>query len=61
LNPAKLLHINDRTGNTKKGKDADLVLLKGNLLIVKAKPKITMIDGIVFLFIKSQTYAFAKA
>ena len=48
LNPAKLLHIDDRTGSIKKGKDADLVLWNVNPLSVTARPEITMIDGIVF-------------
>jgi imidazolonepropionase-like amidohydrolase len=48
LNPAKLLHIDDRTGSIKKGKDADLVLWNANPLSVTARPEITMIDGIVF-------------
>jgi imidazolonepropionase-like amidohydrolase len=48
LNPAKLLHIDDRTGSIKKGKDADLVLWNTNPLSVTARPEITMIDGIVF-------------
>ena len=30
LNPAKLLHIDDRVGSLKEGKDADLVLWSDN-------------------------------
>ncbi len=48
LNPAKLLHIDDRTGSIKNGKDADLVLWSDNPLSVTATAEITMIDGIVF-------------
>ncbi|MFT6096124.1 MAG: imidazolonepropionase-like amidohydrolase, partial [Nonlabens sp.] len=48
LNPAKLLHIDDRTGSIKTGKDADLVLWSENPLSVTARAEITMIDGIVF-------------
>jgi len=48
LNPAKLLHIDDRTGSIKIGKDADLVLWSANPLSVTATAEITMIDGIVF-------------
>ncbi|MGB5980566.1 MAG: amidohydrolase family protein [Nonlabens sp.] len=48
LNPAKLLHIDDRTGSIKKGKDADLVLWNAHPMSVTARPQITMIDGIVF-------------
>ena len=48
LNPAKQLHIDDRTGSIKEGKDADLVLWNKNPLDVQARPQITMVDGIVF-------------
>ncbi|KEZ93449.1 amidohydrolase family protein [Nonlabens ulvanivorans] len=48
LNPAKLLHIDDRTGSIKTGKDADLVLWSDNPLSVAATAEVTMIDGIVF-------------
>lgn len=48
LNPAKLLHIDDRTASIKKGKDADLVLWSDNPLSVSATAVVTMIDGIVF-------------
>lgn len=48
LNPAKLLHIDDRTGSIKKGKDADLVLWNAHPMSVTAQAQITMIDGIVF-------------
>ncbi len=52
LNPAKLLHIDDRTGSVKEGKDADLVLWNMHPLDVQARPQITMIDGIVFFDIE---------
>ncbi|MDP5077969.1 MAG: amidohydrolase family protein [Nonlabens sp.] len=48
LNPAKLLHIDDRTGSVKAGKDADLVLWNDHPLSVTAKPEITMVEGIIF-------------
>ncbi len=48
LNPAKLLHIDDRTGSIKKGKDADLVLWNAHPMSITARPLITMVDGIVF-------------
>jgi imidazolonepropionase-like amidohydrolase len=48
LNPAKLLHIDDRTGSIKKGKDADLVLWNAHPMSITAQAQITMIDGIVF-------------
>ena len=48
LNPAKLLHIDDRVGSIKEGKDADLVLWNANPLSVYAKPEKTMIEGVVY-------------
>ncbi|BAO56176.1 amidohydrolase family protein [Nonlabens marinus] len=52
LNPAKLLHIDDRTGSIKEGKDADLVLWNTNPLDIQATAQMTMIDGAVFFDIK---------
>ena len=37
LNPAKLLHIDDRTGSVKVGKDADLVLWTDHPMSMYAK------------------------
>ncbi len=48
LNPAKLLHINDRVGSIKEGKDADVVLWSQNPLSVYAKAEMTLVDGIKF-------------
>ncbi|MFC2118895.1 amidohydrolase family protein, partial [Bacteroidota bacterium] len=48
LNPAKILHIDNRTGSIKQGKDADLVLWSDNPLSVYAKAEITMVDGIIY-------------
>lgn len=48
LNPAKLLHIDDRVGSIKVGKDADLVLWSHHPLSVYAKPEKTMIEGVVY-------------
>ncbi|HTN07946.1 amidohydrolase family protein [Agriterribacter sp.] len=48
INPAKALHIDDRTGSIKAGKDADLVLWSDNPLSIYAKPEKTMVDGIVY-------------
>ncbi len=45
LNPAKLLHIDDKTGSLKKGKDADLVLWSGHPLSVYTIAEQTYIDG----------------
>ncbi|WZL89263.1 amidohydrolase family protein [Salinimicrobium sp. 3283s] len=48
LNPAKLLHIDDRVGSIKEGKDADLVLWNAHPLSVYAKPEKTIIEGVVY-------------
>ncbi len=48
LNPAKLLHIDDRVGSIKAGKDADMVLWTDHPLSVYAKAEKTFIDGIIF-------------
>ena len=48
LNPAKLLHIDNRVGSIKEGKDADLVLWNDNPLSVYAKPEKTIIEGKVY-------------
>jgi adenine deaminase len=48
INPAKLLHVDDRTGSIKAGKDADVVLWSDNPLSVYAKAEKTWVDGILF-------------
>jgi len=48
INPAKLLHLDDRTGSIKEGKDADLVLWSANPLSIYAKAEKTIIDGATF-------------
>ena len=45
LNPAKLLHLDDRMGSIKKGKDADVVLWTAHPLSVYARAEKTFIDG----------------
>ncbi|WP_286760676.1 amidohydrolase family protein [Salegentibacter sp. UBA1130] len=52
LNPAKLLHIDDRVGSVKTGKDADLVLWSDNPLSIYAKAEKTLIQGKVFFDIE---------
>lgn len=52
LNPAKLLHIDDRVGSIKTGKDADLVLWSDNPLSIYAKAEKTLIQGKVFFDIE---------
>ena len=48
LNPAKLLHLDDRMGSIKVGKDADLVVWTDNPLSIYSIADLTMIDGKVY-------------
>lgn len=48
LNPAKMLHIDDRVGSIKVGKDADVVLWSHNPLSVYAVAEKTWVEGIQF-------------
>jgi imidazolonepropionase-like amidohydrolase len=48
INPAKLLHIADRTGSIRVGKDADLVLWSDDPMSIYAKADKTIVDGIVY-------------
>lgn len=48
LNPAKLLHVADRIGSIKAGKDADLVLWSDHPLSIYAKAEKTIVDGIIY-------------
>lgn len=48
LNPAKLLHLDDRMGSIRAGKDADLVLWSDNPLSIYAQTEKTMVDGIIY-------------
>ncbi|WP_376777136.1 amidohydrolase family protein [Flavobacterium covae] len=48
LNPAKLLHLDDRIGSIKIGKDADLVLWNDNPLSIYAKVEKTIIEGTIY-------------
>jgi imidazolonepropionase-like amidohydrolase len=48
LNPAKLLHLDDRMGSIKVGKDADLVLWTDHPLSVYARASKTMVDGTIY-------------
>jgi imidazolonepropionase-like amidohydrolase len=48
LNPAKALHVADRVGSIKEGKDADLVLWSDNPLSIYARAEKTIVDGIVY-------------
>jgi imidazolonepropionase-like amidohydrolase len=48
INPAKLLHIDDRVGSIKIGKDADVVLWSDYPMSIYAKVEKTIIEGKVF-------------
>ena len=48
LNPAKILHLDDRIGSIKEGKDADLVLWTDYPLSVYAHANKTMVDGTIY-------------
>jgi len=52
LNPAKLLHIDNRVGSIKVGKDADVVLWSDHPLSVYAKAEKTMIEGATYFDIE---------
>ncbi|MDX1277970.1 amidohydrolase family protein [Oceanihabitans sediminis] len=52
LNPAKLLHIDDRVGSIKVGKDADLVLWSDHPLSIYAKAEKTIIEGVTYFDIE---------
>lgn len=48
LNPAKMLHIDNKVGSVKVGKVADLVLWTDNPLSIYAKVNTTIIDGQIY-------------
>ncbi|MDH7444278.1 amidohydrolase family protein [Aquimarina sp. 2201CG14-23] len=48
LNPAKLLHIDNRVGSIKIGKDADVVLWTDHPLSIYAKAEKTLIEGAIY-------------
>ncbi|MGQ0739225.1 MAG: amidohydrolase family protein [Bacteroidota bacterium] len=48
VNPAKMLHVDDKTGSLKAGKDADVVVWSDNPLSIYAKSLYTIVDGTVY-------------
>jgi adenine deaminase len=63
LNPAKLLHIDDKVGSIKVGKDADIVLWNDHPLSIYAKAEKTLIEGVVYFDLQKdeqQQVAIAK-
>ncbi|KAA3639218.1 MAG: amidohydrolase [Proteobacteria bacterium] len=55
LNPAKLLHLEQRMGSIKVGKDADLVLWSDKPLSIYAQAEKTMVDGVIYFDRDQQT------
>jgi imidazolonepropionase-like amidohydrolase len=53
LNPAKLLHIDDKTGSLKKDKDADVVLWSGHPMSVYSIAEQTYVDGRLYYSLES--------
>ncbi len=48
LNPAKALHVEDKVGSIKAGKDADLVIWSAHPLSIYAMSEKTIVDGIIY-------------
>jgi imidazolonepropionase-like amidohydrolase len=48
LNPAKMLHVDDKVGSIKVGKDGDVVLWSDNPLSIYAKSLYTVVDGTIY-------------
>jgi len=48
INPATMLHVADRVGSIKTGKDADIVVWSDNPLSIYAKPEKTIVDGTIY-------------
>ncbi|RZJ19820.1 MAG: amidohydrolase, partial [Acinetobacter sp.] len=48
LNPAKMLHIDNKVGSLKVGKDADVVIWSANPLSIYARAEKTFVDGIAY-------------
>lgn len=48
LNPAKMLHIDNKVGSLKAGKDADVVIWSDHPLSIYAKAETTFVDGIAY-------------
>ena len=53
LNPAKLLHLDDKVGSLKVGKNADIVLWSGHPMSIYTKAEKTMIDGAFYFDTKT--------
>jgi imidazolonepropionase-like amidohydrolase len=53
LNPAKLLHLDDKVGSLKVGKNADIVVWSGHPMSIYTKVEKTMIDGAFYFDTKT--------
>ncbi|GAB2775302.1 amidohydrolase family protein [Rhabdobacter roseus] len=60
LNPAKLMHLDQRMGSIKTGKDADLVLWNNHPLSIYARPDYTLIEGTIYFDFKADESKQAK-
>ena len=56
INPAKMLHIDDKVGSLEIGKDADLVLWTGNPLSIYSKVEKTWIEGVLYYDVEEDEY-----
>lgn len=57
LNPAKMMHIDNRVGSLKPGKDADVVVWSANPLSIYAKAEKTFVDGVNYWDIEKDAQA----
>jgi imidazolonepropionase-like amidohydrolase len=48
INPAKMLHVDDKVGSIKTGKDADIVVWSDNPLSIYSKSLYTIVDGAIY-------------
>lgn len=48
INPAKMLHVDDKVGSLKVGKDGDVVLWSDHPLSIYAKSLYTIVDGTIY-------------
>jgi imidazolonepropionase-like amidohydrolase len=48
INPAKMLHVADKVGSIKVGKDADVVVWSDSPVSIYAKSLFTIVDGTVY-------------
>ncbi len=60
LNPAKMLHLDDRMGSIKVGKDADIVIWSANPLSINAIVEYTIVDGQILYSLQSYQAALIR-